>query len=123
VESKCGESQLDRRDKPGDDGEKGRYGEAMIDLEAEAKALSPDEGCRLYAQRLQLWRLCGHAACRRARTCRDAVSCCRRFAAWAEEVKDAGQRDRDARDPEIEALRSELGRRLIRLAETLRDEK
>jgi hypothetical protein len=40
----------------------------------------------------------------------------------AEEVKDAAQRDRDARDPETDHLRSELGRRLVRLAETLRDE-
>ena len=44
------------------------------------------------------------------------------FRKITEEVKDAGQRDRDARDPEIEALRSDLGRRLLRLAETLRDE-
>jgi hypothetical protein len=96
--------------------------ETMSEVDTEVTEQTVAEGCRLYAQRLQVWRLCGHAACRRARTCRDALSCCRRFAAWAEEVKDAGQRDRDARDPEIEALRSDLGRRLVRLAETLRDE-
>jgi hypothetical protein len=113
---------VDGRDKPGHDGGKGRYGETIIEIEAEVTEQTVADSFRLYAQRLQVWRLCDHASCRRARTCRDALSCCRRFADWAEEVKDAGQRDRDARDPETDALRSELGRRLIRLAETLRDE-
>ena len=74
-------------------------------------------------QRLQVWRLCGRAACRRARDCGgDPFRCCRRFAAWAEAVKEAAQRERDARDPAAEVLRSELGLRLRRLAETMRDE-
>jgi hypothetical protein len=94
----------------------------MIEVETEVTETTVAESFRLYAQRLQVWRLCGHASCRRARTCRDALSCCRRFAAWAEEVKEAAQRDCDVRDPETEGLRSELGRRLLRLAETLRDE-
>jgi hypothetical protein len=95
----------------------------MIDLEAELTELTPEDGYRLYAQRLQGWRLCGDATCRRARGCRgDLFTCCRRFADWAQAVKDAAQRDRAARDPHAEALRSELGRRLRRLAETLRDE-
>jgi hypothetical protein len=82
-----------------------------------------EDGYRLYAERLQVWRLCGNASCRRARSCRgDPLCCCRRFAEWAEAVKDAGQRERDARDPRAEILRSELGRRLVRLADTLRDE-
>jgi hypothetical protein len=48
--------------------------------------------------------------------------CCRRFADWAEAVKAAAKAGRDARDPAAEALRSELGGRLRRLAETMRDE-
>jgi hypothetical protein len=56
----------------------------MIELETELQALTPEDGYRLYAQRLQVWRLCGRAACRRARGCDDPPSCCRRFAAWAE---------------------------------------
>ncbi len=96
----------------------------MIELETELQALTPEDGCRLYAQRLQLWRLCERVSCRRAGACGgDPLSCCRRFADWAEAVKAAGQRDRDARDPAVEGLRSELSRRLRRLAETMRDEK
>ena len=95
----------------------------MNDLEAELKQLTPEDGYRLYAGRLQVWRLCGNATCRRARACRDdPLHCCRRFADWAEAVKEAGQRERDARDPKAEALRSELGKRILRLAETMRDE-
>lgn len=95
--------------------------DAMNDLVPEE--MTSEEGFRLYAQRLQVWRLCGNASCRRARGCRgDPLSCCRRFAAWAEAVKEAAQRERDARNPAAEALRSELGLRLRRLAETMRDE-
>ncbi len=95
----------------------------MIELETELKELTPEDGYRLYAQRLQFWRLCGSASCRRARGCRgDPVSCCGRFADWAEAVKASAQRDRDAGDPAAEALRSELGGRLRRLAETMRGE-
>jgi len=94
----------------------------MIDLERELKDLTPEDGYRLYAERLQVWRLCGNASCRRAQACGDPLCCCRRFADWAEAVKDAAQRERDARDPKAEVLRSELGRRLRRLAETMRDE-
>jgi hypothetical protein len=96
----------------------------MIDVGTELRTLTPEDGFRLYAGRLQIWRLCANASCRRARSCRgDALACCRRFAEWAEAVKDAGQRERDARDPRAERLRSELGKRLGRLAETLRDER
>ncbi len=95
----------------------------MIELESELQQLTPADGYRLYAQRLQLWRLCGGAACRRRRCCRgDPLLCCRRFAAWAEAVKEAGQRERDARDPIAQSLRSELGSRLRRLAATMQDE-
>ena len=31
----------------------------MIELETELKELTPEDGYRLYAQRLQFWRLCG----------------------------------------------------------------
>jgi hypothetical protein len=92
----------------------------MSALEKEPTA---EGGCRLYAERLQFWRLCDRASCRRARSCRgDPLNCCRRFADWAEAVKDAAQRERDALDPAADSLRSELGRRRFRLAGTLRDE-
>ena len=95
----------------------------MIDLETELKELTPEDFYRLYAERLQLWRLCGNASCRRARCCRgDPFRCCRRFADWAEAVKASAQRECDARNPAAEALRSELGGRLRRLAETMRNE-
>jgi hypothetical protein len=88
-----------------------------------AEELTPEDGFRLCAERLQFWRLCANAACRRARECRgDPQLCCRRFADWAEEVKAAAQQDRNARDPEAGGLRAELGRRILRLAETLRSE-
>jgi len=59
--------------------------DAMIDLETELQALTPEDGCRLYAQRLQLWRLCERVSCRRAGACGgDPLGCCRRFADWAE---------------------------------------
>jgi hypothetical protein len=87
------------------------------------KELTPEDFYRLYAMRLQLWRLCGHASCRRARACRgDPLHCCRRFADWAEGVKEAAQQERNARDPEAGGLRAELGQRILRLAETLRSE-
>ena len=93
-----------------------------IEIESELKELTPEDGYRLYAQRLQVWRLCSNAACRRARGCGDPPSCCRRFADWAEAVKASAQRERDANDPAAEALRSELGRRIRRLAEAMRTE-
>ena len=95
----------------------------MIALETDLTDLTLEDGYRLYAVRLQVWRLCGNASCRRARACRgDPLHCCRRFADWAEAVKEAAQRDRDARDPAADSLRSELGKRILRLAETMRDE-
>jgi hypothetical protein len=54
----------------------------MIEVETEVTATTVEESFRLYAHRLQVWRLCEHASCRRARTCRDALGCCRRFADW-----------------------------------------
>jgi hypothetical protein len=94
-----------------------------MDLEAEAKALTPEQSYRLYAERLQVWLLCGNAACRRSRACRgDARDCGIRLADWAEAVKEAGQRERAARDPETTALRAELTKRIERLAQTMRDE-
>jgi hypothetical protein len=95
----------------------------MIEVVTESKEMALADRYRLYAERLQLWGLCGNASCRRARGCRgDPLSCCRRFAEWADAVKDAAQHERDARDPAADSLRSELGRRLRRLAETMRDE-
>ena len=86
-----------------------KEGNGVIEVETNLNDPRPEDGYRLYAQGLQVWRLCDHASCRR-------------FADWAEAVKDTAQRERDARDPKSEALRSELGQRLFRLAETLRDE-
>ena len=95
----------------------------MIDLDAELRTLTPEQGFRLYAERLQLWLLCGNAACRRAQACRgDPVRCCRRFADWAEAVKSAADAERAANDPASEALRLEMSTRLKRLAASLRDE-
>jgi hypothetical protein len=95
-----------------------------IDLEAEAKTLTPEEAYRLYAVRLQVWLLCGNAACRRTRSCRgDARDCGIRLADWAEAVKEAGQRERADRDPETAALRADLTKRIERLAQTMRDER
>jgi hypothetical protein len=47
---------------------------------------------------------------------------CRRFAEWANDVKDAAEREHDASDPKIEGLRLEFGQRLLRIAGTPRDE-
>ncbi len=95
----------------------------MIDVETELKELTPEDFYRLYAEGSSSG---GCAAARRAggRVSAAAIrsACCRRFADWAEAVKEAAQRDRDARDPAAEGLRSELGRRLRRLAETMRNE-
>jgi hypothetical protein len=91
-------------------------------IEGESKERTLADSYRFHAERLQLWRLCHRAACRRARSCPVPLDCGRRFAEWAEAVQTAGQRERDARDPEAEILRSELSRRLNRLAGTLRDE-
>ena len=48
----------------------------MIDLETELKALTPEDFYRVYAERLQVWRLCGNASCRRARACRGRPRLC-----------------------------------------------
>ena len=79
----------------------------MTDVETDLKEMALADSYRLYAERLQLWGLCGNASCRRARS--DAV-------------KTAAQHERDARDPAADSLRSELDGRLRRLADTLRDE-
>ena len=47
---------------------------------------------------------------------------CRRFAEWANDAKDAAEREHDASDPKIEGLRLEFGQRLLRIAGTPRDE-
>jgi hypothetical protein len=95
----------------------------MIEAKTEVTHKTMEDSFRLYAEKLQFWRLCRHASCFRARACRgDALLCCRRFAAWAEAVKEAAMRERYARDPATEALRLELGQRLGRLSETLRNE-
>ena len=95
----------------------------MIEVESEMTDQTVEHSFRLYAERLQLWRLCRQTSCLRAYACRgDAHHCCRRFADWAEAVKQAAQRERHANDPAAQALRAELGRRLSRLAVAMRNE-
>ncbi|MGE5260660.1 MAG: hypothetical protein ACM3MH_07260 [Actinomycetota bacterium] len=100
-----------------------RNDETMVEFEAESKQPTAEDCFRLYAERLQLWRLCRQTSCLRAHACRgDPHHCCSRFADWAEAVKTAAMRERHANDPAAQALRAELGQRLRRLAATLRDE-
>ena len=61
----------------------------MFDMQNLSKAFATRSGFRVYAERYQLWRLCSHAACRRAQACRGQLRCHDRFAAWAEAAKDA----------------------------------
>jgi hypothetical protein len=86
----------------------------MFDMQRLSKAFATKSGFRVYAERYQLWRLCSHAACRRAQACRDQLRCHGRFAAWAEAAKDAVQRD-PTYNPEAEALRFELAERIRRM--------
>jgi hypothetical protein len=91
----------------------------FYDFERE-KSLSLEERFRLYARRLQLWRLCSNAKCRRACACRGELRhCTQRFTDWAEAVRDCAQREFAARDPETRALRAELETRIIRLGRSL----
>lgn len=93
----------------------------MIDFASEEK-LPLEERFRLYARRLQLWRFCCNAACRRARSCRDPKPCCTRFADWSEEVKAAARREFIARDPQAQADLADLREKLARLARTFQKE-
>jgi hypothetical protein len=91
----------------------------MIDI-AKEKVLPLEERFRLYVRRLQLWRLCGNAACHRARACRgEPKSCGRRFADWSEIVKEAAQREFNARDPAFQAERADLMTKLDALSRTM----
>jgi hypothetical protein len=87
----------------------------MIELERLLSAPRTAEGFRLYAERLQIWRLCPRAKCRRGRACEDAAACGGRLADWAEAVKDAARRD-PTYDPEADAIRLDLVKRLETLA-------
>ena len=89
----------------------------MIDLERLLTALTTEDGVRHHAERLELWRLCSHATCRRGRACRDPLSCGPRLADWAGAVKSAARLER-GHDPGMDALRLELVNRLERLAQT-----
>ncbi|MGH6832666.1 MAG: hypothetical protein ACRECM_06560 [Methyloceanibacter sp.] len=93
----------------------------LIDLERELKLLATEQGFRLYAERLQIWRLCSHAACRRTRACGDKRRCGTRFAEWAEAIK-AARLEQCAYHPEADAFRLDLAQRIERLAQTMRDE-
>ena len=93
----------------------------MFDMQRLSKAFATRSGFRVYAERYQLWRLCSHAACRRAQACRDQLRCHGRFAAWAEAAKDAVQRD-PTYNPEAEALRFELAERIRRMTRMEKDQ-
>lgn len=97
-----------------------RTGDAMIFEQEESLPL--DERFRLWCGRLQFWRLCCNAACRRAHTCRgDLTVCVGRFADWADSVRAAAKREFNAREPETQALAADLERRVIRLSQTMTD--
>ena len=93
----------------------------MFDMQRLSKAFATKSGFRVYAERYQLWRLCSHAACRRAQACRDQLRCPGRFASWAEAAKDAVQRD-PTYNPEAEALRFELAERIRRMTRMEKDQ-
>jgi hypothetical protein len=102
-----------------DNAEKERN-EAMIDFERLAKEVATEHGFRLHAERLQLWRLCSNAARRRAEACRDEARCRPRLADWAEAVKGALPRDA-THNPDADAIRLELLRRIERLNQSAED--
>jgi hypothetical protein len=87
----------------------------MFDMQKLSKAFASRSGFHVYAEQFQLWRLCSHAACRRAQACRHQRRCRDRFAAWAEAAKDAIERD-PTYNPEAEAMRFELAERIRRLS-------
>ena len=52
---------------------------------AETYTGEPETDLLLVARLLELWRLCGKTACRRARDCRgDPQRCCEALAEWSE---------------------------------------
>jgi hypothetical protein len=93
----------------------------MFDMQKLSTAFASRSGFRVYAEQFQLWRLCSHAACRRAQACRDQRRCRDRFAAWAEAAKDAIRRD-PTFNPEADAIRLELVERLTRMVQTQKDQ-
>ena len=89
----------------------------MIGFAQESK-LPVGEQLRLYAKRLQIWRLCCKTACLRARACRgDLERCGERIGDWIDAVKLAADRERYANDPETQAMRAALIRRLEQMAQ------
>ncbi len=91
----------------------------MTNFEDEER-LPPHERFRLYARRLQVWRLCYGAACRRARSCRgDPRRCDLRIADWVDEVRMAASRELNARDPERRAQIDDLKERIARLRDSM----
>jgi hypothetical protein len=80
------------------------------------------EQLRLYAKRLQVWRLCCNAACHRARDCRgDLGDCAARIADWSEAVWSEAARERSANDPETQIMIAALKKRLEGMARTMAD--
>ena len=93
----------------------------MFDMQRLSKAFATKSGFHVYAERFQLWRLCSHAACRRAQACRNQLGCHGRFAAWAEAARDAVQCD-GGFNPEADAMRFELAERIRRMVQTEKDQ-
>ena len=94
----------------------------MIDFAKEERR-PLEEGLRLYAGQLQLWRLCCNAACRRAHTCRgDPQRCATRFADWADAVKKAAQRAFNSRDPDTQSLIAALKEKIGRGGQAITDQ-
>jgi hypothetical protein len=90
---------------------------------AKEEGLPLEEGLRLYAGRLQLWRLCCNAACRRAHSCRgDPQRCGTRFADWGDTVKKAAQEEYNSRDPHTQFLIAALKEKIVRLGQAITDQ-
>ncbi|MFO7478807.1 MAG: hypothetical protein R6X03_10780 [Methyloceanibacter sp.] len=94
----------------------------MIDFEKE-ETLPVEARFRIWARRLQFWRLCANGACIRARACRGAPRrCVYRFADWVEAVQDEARRERAKIDPAAQALRAELKVMIERLSRSMAGE-
>lgn len=81
------------------------------------------EDLRPHAKRLQFWRLCCNASCRRARSCRGNLRLCgARFADWAEAVRETALRELNESDPARQASIADLKEKIVRLGRTMTDQ-
>ena len=77
----------------------------MNDAQLRAANAEPENDMLLAARLIELWRVCGKVACKRARACRgDPRQCCEALVDWSEtlSMKDKSLSFREA----IERLRS-----------------